>query len=89
MQVVVGDMLKIEDMDAAAHGASLMFFCFPVAGGLLEATTIAALAARRAGMRGILNVSQWVAKLDSHSPYSRKHAMSEAVRTPLPSLQNT
>ncbi len=81
-QVVVGDMLKLEDMEAAARGASLMYFCFPVKEGLLEATTIAALAARRAGLRGIVNVSQWCAKLDSHSPYSRKHALSEAVRAP-------
>ena len=80
LQVVVGDMLKIEDVEAAAAGANLMFFCFPVKEGLLEATTIAALAARKAGMRGVVNLSQWCAKLDSHSPHSRKHALSEAVR---------
>ena len=78
-------MLKIEVMEAAARGAVLMFFCYPVKEGLLEATTIAALAAHSAGMRGIVNLSQWCAKLDSHSPYSRKHSLSEAVRTPWPS----
>ena len=75
-------MLKLEDMEAAAKGATHMFFCFPVNEALLEATAIAALAARGAGMRGVVNLSQWCAKLDSHSPHSRKHALSEAVRTP-------
>ena len=89
LQVVVGDMLKIEDMEAAAHGTSLMFFCFPVSGGLMEATTTAALAARKAGMHGIVNLSQWCSKVDSHSPHSRKHALSEAVRTPRPFLART
>ena len=84
----MGDMLRIEDMEAAARGAALMFFCFPVKEGLLEATAIAALAAQRAGMRGIVNLSQWCAKIDSHSPHSRKHGLSEAVRIPLgPPLQ--
>ena len=79
-QVIVGDMLKLEKMEEAAKGAQYLFFCFPVTEGLLEATTIAAISAQNAGMRGIVNLSQWCAKLHSHSPYSRKHALSEAVR---------
>jgi hypothetical protein len=73
-------MLKIEDVEDAAKGAQYMFFCFPVDAGLTEATTIAAIAAKNAGMRGIVNLSQWVSKLTSHSPFTRKHALSEAVR---------
>ncbi len=84
LQVVVGDMLKLEDVEGAAKGAELMFFCFPVKEGLLEATTIAAIAAKNARMRGVVNLSQWCAKLRSHSPHSRKHALSEAVRIPSP-----
>lgn len=51
MQVVVGDLLNIEDVLRAAQGVDYMFFTFAVQGGLLEASTIAAIAARDAGKR--------------------------------------
>ena len=79
-QVVVGNMLRFKDMHAAAQGAAYMFFCFPVQGGLLEATATAALAAKQAGLKGVLNLSQWCARVDSHSPQSHRHGLSEAVR---------
>lgn len=49
LQVVVGDLLKIEDVARAAQGVDYMFFTFAVQRGLLEASTIAAIAARDAG----------------------------------------
>ncbi|CAL8466567.1 g6105 [Coccomyxa elongata] len=88
-EVVVGDLLKIEDVARAAQGVDYMFFTFAVQGGLLEASTIAAIAARDAGKRhhahhslclkGIINNSQWCADLLSPSPVSHRHALSEAV----------
>ncbi|CAL8462008.1 g1539 [Coccomyxa elongata] len=84
-EVVVGNLLKIEDLRRAAQGVDYMFFTFAVQGGLLEASTIAAIAARDAGkhhhtrLKGIINNSQWCADLLSPSPVSHRHALSEAV----------
>ncbi|BDA41154.1 hypothetical protein COCOBI_01-8090 [Coccomyxa sp. Obi] len=106
-EVVVGDLLDIEDVVRAAQGVDYMFFTFAVQGGLLEASTIAAIAARDAGKRphcrtcsvadsqmstpadirpdqiaglkGIVNTSQWCADVLSPSPVSHRHGLSEAV----------
>lgn len=51
LQVVIGDLLNIEDVLRAAQGVEYMFFTFAVQEGLLEASTIAAIAARDAGKR--------------------------------------
>lgn len=50
LQVIVGDLLNIENVRRAAKGVDYMFFTFAVQDGLLEATTIAALAAAEAGV---------------------------------------
>ncbi|BDA41156.1 hypothetical protein COCOBI_01-8110 [Coccomyxa sp. Obi] len=97
-EVVIGDLLNIEDVLHAAQGVDYMFFTFAVQGGLLEASTIAAIAARDAGKRtsgsvntlrclkGIVNNSQWCADLLSPSPVSHRHALSEAVFDAFPTL---
>jgi uncharacterized protein YbjT (DUF2867 family) len=48
-EVVQGDLLDQGSIDAAMKGVKRAYFTYPVAEGLLEATTIFAAAARRAG----------------------------------------
>jgi uncharacterized protein YbjT (DUF2867 family) len=48
-QVFIGDLLEIEDVRRAAKGMDYMYFTFAVQQGLMEATTIAAIAAKEAG----------------------------------------
>ncbi len=50
MQVFVGDLLVAEDVKRAAEGIDYIYFTFAVQDGLLEATTIAAIAAQEAGL---------------------------------------
>ena len=49
LQVVVGDLLNYEDVLSAATGVEYIYFTFAVQDGLLEGTTVMALAASKAG----------------------------------------
>ena len=48
--MLVGDLLVFEDVKRAVQGVDYMFFTFAVQDGLLDATTIAAMAASEAGV---------------------------------------
>ena len=47
--MLVGDLLVFEDVKRAVQGVEYMFFTFAVQAGLMDATTIAAMAASEAG----------------------------------------
>src|SRR6266849_625192 len=57
-EVVEGDLLDPNSIHAALQGVNRAYFTYPVAEGLLEATTIFAVAARDAGTELVVNMSQ-------------------------------
>jgi uncharacterized protein YbjT (DUF2867 family) len=57
-EVIQGDLLDPASTRAALQGVRRAYFTYPVADGLLEATTIFAQAARDAGTELVVNLSQ-------------------------------
>ena len=79
-EVVVADFHDLRSMRGAMKGVGRVYFVYPPQGArLIEATTIAATAARDAGVRGFVNMSQISAREDSDSPLARHHWLSEGI----------
>ncbi len=79
-EVVVADFHDLRSMRGAMEGVGRVYFVYPPQGArLIEATTIAATAARDAGVRGFVNMSQISAREDSDSPLARHHWLSEGI----------
>jgi NAD(P)H dehydrogenase (quinone) len=78
-EVVVGDLRDIETVRCAMGGITRAYFVYPIAEGLLEATTVFAAAAKEAGLEAIVNMSQISARADHLSPAARQHWLSEHV----------
>lgn len=57
-EVIEGDLLDRDSVRASLRGVKRAYFTFPVTDGLLEATTIFAMAAREAGTELVVNNSQ-------------------------------
>ena len=79
-EVVVADFHDLRSMRGAMKGVGRVYFVYPPQGAqLVEATTIAATAARDAGVRGFVSMSQISAREDSDSPLARHHWLSERI----------
>ena len=79
-EVVVADFHDLSSMRDALQDVGRACFVYPPQGDrLIEATTIAATAARDAGVRGVVNMSQISAREDSGSPLARHHWLSEGI----------
>jgi uncharacterized protein YbjT (DUF2867 family) len=78
-EVVIGDFLKIASMRKVMEGVDRVFFCYPLADGLLQATANLCVVAREARVRAIANVSIMLAAPDQASPIARDHWLSENI----------
>jgi uncharacterized protein YbjT (DUF2867 family) len=78
-EIVIGDLTRPDDMRRALNGVDRVFLCYPLASGLLQATTTLCAAARDAGVRAIVNVSIMLAATDHPSPVCRDHWLAERV----------
>ncbi len=79
-EVVVGNLHDLKSMRAAMQSVKSVYFVYPPQGEfLVEATTIAAVAARAAGVEALVNMSQISARENSDSPLARQHWLSENV----------
>ena len=79
-EVVLGDFLDLDSMGRAMQGVERLYFCYPPQGAhLVDATAIAAIAARDAGVQAVVNMSQITARPDAPSALSRQHWQSEHV----------
>jgi uncharacterized protein YbjT (DUF2867 family) len=58
-EIIEGDLLDPASVQAAMNGVKRAYFTYPVADGLLEATTIFATSARDAGFELVVNNSQF------------------------------
>ncbi|MFF4732776.1 NAD(P)H-binding protein [Streptomyces mirabilis] len=85
-EIVVGDVQDIESISAAARGIDALYFTYPIAPGLIDATANVAQAADENGVKAIVNMSQISARRDSESDAARHHWVAERVldRFPVP-----
>jgi NAD(P)H dehydrogenase (quinone) len=79
VDVVIGDLLDVDSVRSAMEGISTAYFVYPLVPGLIDATAYFAQAAREAGLKGIVNMSQISARRDSKSHQARDHWISERV----------
>ncbi len=78
-EVVIGDLLKFNDVRAAMRGVRGAYFCYPIRPGILQATAYFAQAAKEAGVECVVNMSQISAREDSKSHAAQDHWLSEQV----------
>jgi NAD(P)H dehydrogenase (quinone) len=78
-EVVMGELLEHDDVVQAAAGASAAYFCDPVSPGLIPATAYFADAAKRAGLKVVVNMSQISAREDSKSHAARDHWIADRI----------
>lgn len=83
-QVVVGDLLDLAAVRVAADGVDGAYFSYPLAPGLVEASTIFAQTASEAGIGFIVNMSQKCARPEAGSNASRQHWLSEQIFNQFP-----
>jgi NAD(P)H dehydrogenase (quinone) len=78
-EIAVGDLLDYEAVRGALRGVRRAYFTYPIAEGLLDATTIFAAAGKEAGLQAIVNMSQITARPDHPSPAARRHWLAEQI----------
>src|SRR5258707_4546696 len=77
--IAVGDLHSFKDVRAALDGVQRAYFTYPVAEGLLEATTMFVSAGKQTGLQSVLTMSQTTARRDHASPAARQHWLAERV----------
>jgi NAD(P)H dehydrogenase (quinone) len=78
-EVATGDMLEIDTVRAAMEGVDAAYFVWPVQPGIIHATVNFAQAAKEAGVRTAINLSQRSADRDSTSDSCRDSFITEQV----------
>ncbi len=78
-EIAVGDIRDYEAVRAALDGVLRAYFTYPIADGLLVATTTFAAAGKQAGLQSVVNMSQITARPDHASPAARQHWLAERV----------
>jgi uncharacterized protein YbjT (DUF2867 family) len=78
-EVVQGDLLEIASVRRATAGVRRTYFVYPVRAGLLEATTIFAVAAKEAGLEIVVNNDHLNTAEDAASPHTRHHWLAEQI----------
>jgi NAD(P)H dehydrogenase (quinone) len=76
-EIVVGDLLSLASVRAAARGVDAAYFTYPIREDLLEATAVFAQAAHEGGVRAIVNMSQISARPEAPSDAARQHWLAE------------
>jgi uncharacterized protein YbjT (DUF2867 family) len=77
--VVEGDFLDYHSVERATQDVSTIYFAYPVQEGLLEATTIMADAARKAGVTRLIDMVMLVSSPDAPTPRMRENYLSERI----------
>ncbi|WP_354116138.1 NAD(P)H-binding protein [Bradyrhizobium sp. LA7.1] len=78
-EVMVGDLFEHDDAIRAAAGTTAAYFCYPVRPGIIQTTAYFADAAKRAGLKAVINMSQISAREDSKSHAARDHWIAERL----------
>ncbi len=77
--VAIGDLLNINDVARAVEGIQNAYFCYPAEPRLIHATSYFALAAKEAGVKHIINMSQITARRFAKSRTSLNHWVAERI----------
>ncbi len=78
-EVVQGDLLDLASVRAALEGIKRAYFTYPVTDGLLEATTIFAMAAREVETELVVNNSQSQGARKAPSFRNMQHGLAEHI----------
>ncbi|MFJ9712630.1 NAD(P)H-binding protein [Streptomyces sp. NPDC101234] len=78
-EIVEGDVLDLDSVARATKGIDALYFTYPIAPGLIEATANVAQAAEENGVGAIVNMSQISARRDSASDAARQHWVAERL----------
>jgi NAD(P)H dehydrogenase (quinone) len=78
-ETVIADLLDLDAVRAALEGVTAAYFVYPIRDGLLDATAFMAQAAKEAGVKAIVNMSQISARREATSHAARDHWVSERV----------
>ena len=78
-EIALGDVRDYEAVRAALEGVQRAYFTYPLADGLLLATTTFAAAGKEADLQLVVNMSQITARPDHASPAARQHWLAERV----------
>jgi len=79
-EVVEGDLRDFRSVTAAMGDIRRAYFAYPVQGGLLDAATAFAAAARLAGVEQVVNLSQWLQPgSEQPTPHQTRHWLVEQV----------
>jgi NAD(P)H dehydrogenase (quinone) len=80
VEVVAGDLLNFEDISGAMQDIDTTYFCFPILiPGILKATSYFVQAARGAGVKAIVNMSQVSARREAKSHAAQDHWVAEQM----------
>ena len=79
IEIAVGDLLDLDSVRAALEGVEGAYFVFPIEPGCIQATAYFAQAAKEAGVKAIVNMSQKSARPDAISHAAQDHWISEQV----------
>jgi uncharacterized protein YbjT (DUF2867 family) len=79
VDIALGDFTSIDDIRAAMEGILSAYFLHPIAPGIIGACAYFAQAAKEAGVKAIVNMSQISARRDSTSHAAQDHWISERV----------
>ncbi len=79
VEVALGDLRDFESLRAALEGIRSAYFVFPIEPGILQGTAYFAQAAREAGVKAIVNMSQASARPDAKSHAAQDHWLAERV----------
>ena len=63
-EISIGDFLDLASVERAVAGVSAVYFAYPVQPGLLDATAIMADAARRAGVKRLVDMVMLISAPD-------------------------
>jgi uncharacterized protein YbjT (DUF2867 family) len=78
-EIFEGDFLDIRSVQRAAQGTSAIYFAYPVQDGLMDATAAMAVAARKAGVRRLVNLVMLQSSPEAPTPRMRQNYLSEQV----------
>ena len=79
-EIVIGDLHDLESMRAAMRDVLRVYLVYPPQGEhLVQASTIAAVSAREAGVEALVNMSQITSRPAAPSPLTRQHWLAESI----------
>ena len=78
-ETVSGDLLDLDQVRAAMEAIDGAYFVYPIRDGLIEAAAFFAQAAREAGVKSIVNMSQRSARREAKSHAARDHYITEQL----------